>query len=363
MDRKLKFLLLINEFPKGNSLDVYKTLEQLKADGKIEDAEVYSFLAKKKEGLSDSEITKEIISEAEAYQPDCILWRHTVDLKVDENLIRTLRNLDSHPSIGYLDGDIYKKSFYPLPKPVIKLCSLSDVCFWVGYSEEMMRILKKHGTKDIRYVPSSTDDDRFSSVRQKEPIYDVVMVGNLLKYRNPFNPFPGTKFRKNLAKLFYEKLGNKFAIYGNGWKGPFAKGPVIFEKQNEVYHSSRIVLGVNNWRADYYFSNRLPITLSSGALIVHNYEKGYDEIFKKSGYNYFYNTVEEAWKIAENLLQRPQEDLDLEALAYRNFALNEFSMYKKLNYIFEVLGDIKLSSEQGNKVSERKNPWIKANTL
>lgn len=362
---ELNFFLILNESSIGESIDVYNTLERFKKEGLIGNSKIYSYLTRRREGASDALINKEILMEAEKLQPHVILWRHTGNLKIENSTIENLRKMKSFPSMGYLDGDIYKRFYYPMPKEIVELCKNCDVCFWVGHSKEIISRLEKSGCHDIRYVPSSTDEYTFSEGRQSpsDPEYDVVMVGNLLRYRMPFKTLSGTKFREKLADFFYAKLGPKFAVFGKGWKAEYCKGPIEFKQQNKVYQNSRIVLGTNNINADYYFSNRLPITLSCGSIIVHNYEKGYEEIFPKSGYNYFYKSVEEAWDISERILKKPQAEIDEEALTFRNYALQEFSMYKKLTYILEVLGDYKKARDTNEKPVLRSNPWISSSRL
>lgn len=354
----MKLFLILNEKVIEKHQDVRYALQRLMEENFISAYWIFPFLAYRDQGRSDRELSQDIYKTAKDFLPDLILWSHTGNLKIEDKLIANLRKLPSKPSIGYRDGDIYQRFYKPLPREVITLSKQCDVSFWPGYSPTI-DLLKKNKCEDIRYVPLTTDESIFSEVRNgKEIKYDVVMIGNLVKSRIPFKTFPGSRFREQLARYFYKKLGSRFAVFGGGWKGEFAKGKIAFHQQNKIYHQSRLVLGVNNLHADYYFSNRIPIALSSGVLIVHNYEKGVEQIFQENSYPYFFRDKKEAWKISAGLLAKPQEELDMIAFKYREFVMEKLTMTCILKYMIEVLKDYK-NRRDGNPVRfSRNNPWI-----
>lgn len=354
----MKLLLILNENPLGSHDDVYGSLLALKTDGIIESYFVYPFLTRLADGFSNEEVVKEILDIAGCFQPTGILWSHTGSLFVCESDIAILRKLGSRPSIGYWDGDIYHKFYKPLPKGTINLITMCDVSFWPGYCG-VIRDLKRRGCSDIRYVPLATDEKRFGRLRSSKIVYDVVMVGNYVSSRIPFRTFPGSRLRKKAAGYFYEKLGERFAVFGSGWNAKYAKRSIPFEKQNEIYHSSKVALGVNNLHSDYYFSNRLPISLSSGIVMVHNYEKGIEMIFEDIGYPYFFRNIEEAWNITQRLLDKSQNELDTIGKKYRQFSLDNISMYRNIRYIVAVLCDYHLKKGSNANLVDRINPWIK----
>lgn len=358
LEHNMKLFLVLNENPLGSHDDVYSSLVALKTDGIIESYYIYPFLNRLAVGLSNKEIIKEIVNIARDFQPTGILWSHTGNLFVNENNILSLKKLQSRPSIGYWDGDIYHKFYKPLPKQMSNLVRMCDVSFWPGYCG-MVRDLKKKGCSDIRYVPLSTDEQKFRELRNSKIIYDVVMVCNYVSSKIPFKTFPGSRLRKKVADHFYQKLGDRFAVFGNGWNGKYAKGPIPFEIQNKIYHSSKVTLGVNNLHANYYFSNRLPISLSSGTIMVHNYEKGIEKVFEEIEYPYFFRNIQEAWNITQNLLKKSQNELDGIAKKYRQFSLNNISTYKNLKYMIAVLDDYHLKIINNSNLPNRINPWIK----
>lgn len=357
----MRLLLILNENPVESHRDVRYSLERLVLEGILEDYLVYPFLTYRAQGRSDDQISREIYEVATSFRPGAILWSHTGNLKISPGLMKKLRDLPSAPSIGYRDADIYQSFYKPLPKEVVILSRQCDVSFWPGYSKTIEKLRNK-GCKDIRYVPLTTDEEIFSSLRQDEkPEYDVVMIGNLVKSRIPFKDFPGSRLREAVARHFHKKLGSRFAVFGAGWDSAFRARKVPFHQQNKIYHQSRLVLGVNNLHAHYYFSNRLPIALSSGVLILHNYEKGVRQIFQGE-YPYFFRHKYEAWEMAQALLSKPQEELDALALHYRSVVMKKLTMTSALQYMISVLKEYK-NQRNGQTRSVINNPWINLSQL
>lgn len=360
----MKLLLILNENPPGAHSDIHYSLGVLKDQGVLEDFYIYPFLSRLADGLKDKEVTQEIVNLAKSFQPSAVLWSHSGSLFVGADDILKIKNLSSTPSIGYWDGDIYQKP-QPLPKEIISLCKKCDVVFAQG-AGDFSKLLNKNGCKDIRYVPAPTDEDRFCKLRSpdQEIIYDVVMIGNNVKSRIPWRTAPGSRWRKELAEYFFKKLGKRFAVFGYGWKAKYGKGPLPFPEQVNLYHSSRVALGVNNWLGPrYYFSNRLPIALSSGVPVVHNYESGYEEIFKPVENFSFFKTTSDAWNITKQLLEKDQKELDEIGLKTHMFAMNRLTATNIMRYMISVLMDYNLAQEKGKEVEITANPWINAPQL
>jgi spore maturation protein CgeB len=190
------------------------------------------------------------------------------------------------------------------------------------------------------------------------------MIGNNVSSRLPWRTAPGSRWRKELAKLFYKKLGNRFAVFGHGWKADYGKGPLPFDEQVNAYHSSRMGIGVNNaLGARYYFSNRLPIALSSGVPFVHNYEAGYEEIFKPIEDFCFFRTTSEAWELTKQLLEKDQNELDKIGAKGYDFSRNRLTATEAMRYMIRVLNEHRQARNEGGKIDITGNPWINSPKL
>lgn len=355
----MKLLVLLNENPAGSHDDVHQALARLAQQRELESYYIYPFLARLSSGLGSSSVMSEIIEIARDFEPDAILWSHTGTLKVTDSALQSIRDLPSKPAMGYWDGDIYQSFYKPLPNEIKYLAAKVDVAFCQGIGQ-MTDEMRKGGCGDIRYVPAGTDEERFGKRRRQHTqiLYDVVMIGNCTKSVIPGKTMPGARWRKEIVKCLERKLGGGFAVYGEGWKGPCAKGPVPFTEQSDIYHKSRLAIGVNNLHAKYFFSNRLPIAMSSGVPIVHNYELGMEEVFNPEIRKLFFRDTKEAWNNIRILLDKDQSVLDSIGLMMHGFSLQYLTIFEIMKYIVSALRDYNLARNGKRMVQVRPNPWI-----
>lgn len=359
----MKLFLFLNEHQYGAHIDVHNACSKLVGENKIHSCEIFPFREKLNMGVNTKQLSLEIAERLRAFKPELILFSHTGGLNLD--LMKIINNVELKfkPAIGYWDGDIYHKIFKPLPNEVNRLIKVVDVCFWCGF-DSITRKLSKKNRKDFRYVPLSTDERFAKEIKiyksnTDNVMYDIVMVGNFISKKIPYFSFPGSKYRKEIADYIYDKIGDKFAVFGYGWDTKYAKGMIPFEEQCRAYHSAKIAIGVNNLFADYYFSNRLPISLSCGKIMLHNYEHGVENIFNDSGFDYFFKDKYSLWQMANSLLQKTNSELNEEATKYQKFASEKIATYNNLDFMIMVLKDYYSKHNYLTNIREIENPWTK----
>lgn len=353
----MRLLAIINEPRERAHDDIYRALVYLEKKAYITAYKTYSFLAKLLSGESEDKINHEIIDLAQEFQPDMIIFMHTMTLRINERTMYCLKKLPSSPILSYWEGDFYQPPSKPLPSQILEIIKHCNVVFCQGFGYMTKKFRKICQT--VLYVPAFSDMERFHKDSSRDPNkikYDVVMIANISQRRIPWKNLPGFYWRRRLVDLFYNKLGSRFAVFGQGWTGSYAQGMIPYERQASVYHSSRLALGINNFHGEYYFSDRLPNAMLSGVPIVYSYEYGYEEIFPDDFLNCFFKSPEEAWDIAYRLLSKPQMELDLLGQKMSAFAMEHLSVYRIFEYIVEVGNDLKKS-----RAIRFPNPWIKFN--
>lgn len=358
----MKLLVLLNENPAGAHDDVHRALENCYDKGIITDKFIYPFLARLTECKKEKEVLKEIVEISKNYQPDLILWMHTDKFKIKQDTIKVLRSLKNKPVMGYWEGDLYQSPFRPITNELLKLYANCDVVFVPGFGE-MTNKMKKNGCKDIRYVPLFGDDKRFYPIKNlQKKEYDIVMIGNNVKSRNPFRRnLPAMNLRANVINNFSLKYQNRFAIFGLGWKGNSAKGPVAYLDQHKIYSKSRIAISVNNADAKYYFSDRLPIAMLSAIPIVHNYEEGFDKMFDDCNGLKFFKSINEALQVCEELLKKSDDELSKIGNDLLDYALKKFKVEFVFEYMINVLKEIYFLHSGNELTTNIQNPWLKEN--
>ena len=355
----MKLLLLLNENPSGAHEDVHRTIENCYEKGIISDKIIYPFLAKFAEGLKEEQVLNEIIEISKNFQPALILWMHTDKFKVDQSVINELNNLINKPAMGYWDGDLYQGFYRPVPTELLDLSSACDVVFVQGFSE-MTKKMKNRGCKDIRFVPAFSDTKRFySSELHNNKEYDIVMIGNNITSRNPLRiTMPGTRFRKKMVAELSKKYQNRFAVFGNNWKGNYAKGISSYLDQHKIYSNSKITVQVNNYYGKYYFSDHLPIAMLSGIPIVHNYEEGFDELFKDCKEIRFFKSIKEGFKQCEDLLNKSDAELNEIGCELQNYAIKKLTVELAFEYMINVLKEIYVKKNNSDFNYKVANPWL-----
>ena len=169
---------------------------------------------------------------------------------------------------------------------------------------------------------------------------------------------PGVRWR-SLVKLFEQKLGRRFAVFGHGWRGPSAQGPLPFEKQSDAYGRGRIALGVNNLHAAYYFSNRLPIAMSSCVPVVDNFEQGFEYLFSRESGCLFFHETEQAWDLAHALVAGNADRLSNMGEVAQRVSSERFSITKVIRYICDVMKTFIQSRENFRPPQPHvANPWL-----
>ena len=181
------------------------------------------------------------------------------------------------------------------------------------------------------------------------------MIGSRMSSKLPFKRMPGSSMRRQLAARFTSRFGSRFAVFGSGWTGPSAHGPVPYAGQAEVYGRSAAVLGCNNLYAKYSFSDRLPIALQSGRPLIHEFVEGAQEVFGVDSGVRWFRSIEEALHLTEEILNNPEQAL-VQAERARLLAEDRFTTYDALGYMIRALNSKRRSCGGAGEIVD--NPWI-----
>ena len=354
-------VVVLNEARPRDAVDWYVALDRLVVQGVLRDYTVVPYLSRLAEGVSGPELLGEITDAAQLSGATLVLWAHTHGIEVDAQTVARLRAVAAGTAMGYWDGDWYHWYRQPFPRELRRLCRQSDVAFVCGDGWLVSR-LHRDGCPDVRYVPLSTDFRFGRQTPRPSYDYDAVLIGNCIRSRYPFKDMPGAVFRRRLVDTFARRLGRRFAVFGFGWTGPSARGPISYEQQAEVYGLAPCALGCSNWFTRYYFSDRLPIAMSTGRAVVHYRDAGFDEVFGADAGVFWYTEIDGAWQQVRRVLDDPAA-ADAAAQRAHDLATARFTTYDTLAYMVEVLAAHARARERGGSVNLVRNPWIERPTL
>ena len=350
-----RLVLVLNESRRRAAIDWYLALDRLVAEGDLLAYDVIPYPALVADGLDSESVSNHVAAAAERIGADVVLWAHTHGLDVSDHAIARTRGANPRTVMGYWDGDWYHWYRKPFPREARRLCSRCDVAFLQG-DGALVRSLQRHGCPDVRYV-AATSDERF----QPQPAhqhydFDLVLIGNNITSRLPLKEFPGNVFRRRLVAQFERRLGRRFAIFGEGWTGPSAQGPLPFDEQAMAYGAALAAVGCNNLFTRYYFSNRLPISMSSARPVIYLKDDGYDEVFGRDPGIFWFHEPEEAWREFRFVMDHYTEAQDAAERA-QELARRRFTTYHAVVYMVRVLDSL-AAGREGAHVPPVPNPWI-----
>jgi hypothetical protein len=272
------------------------------------------------QGVADSEIVETIMRAALDGGHELIVWMHTGSLAVPDDVLAAIIRSPARPKMAYWEGDSYHPWYKPLPPQMAAIMRRCDAVF-MPCGGAVLETLRKAGVRRVLYAPSCASGTRFPHVWRADDAHehDIVVVGNKVSSRIPFKTMPGAHRRALIVKALIKRYGRGVAVYGSGWTGPNAMGPIAFDEQTDVYRKARLTVGVNNSTYPYVFSNRLPITLAVGVPVLYRRNPGYDILFPKTLQDFFFAEPAELHGKIDALLAEDDAALEVRSREGRRF--------------------------------------------
>jgi hypothetical protein len=298
--------------------------EAMAADGTIAALQIYSYRVERATFPTAAGFERSAVEAARAWVPDILFVQHLHGTDLTEALWRTLRQELPQTTLIYHDDDPFDRVARRVDRPTAAIAAAADLVLLSGLGR-LARLFERHGARTIEYMPSCFAESRFARLdpARAEKTHDIVMIGNRgVRRRLKFVYVPGGRRREQLATRLSETFGQRFALYGGGWTQlASACGSVPFFEQERVIQSGRISANWDHFDTiEYYFSDRLPISLAAGVPHVTTRHVGYDRMFAGCPGLYPCDTVGDAIEMCRWLLSRPDEELLEEGLAARNWA-------------------------------------------
>lgn len=346
----MKFLFVINDPSPTNIVHVRHTFHEFVSEGIFSAYKEYPFRERITHLGSIGKMEGNLLDFVQKYQPDILLWNQVSGTSLSKKFLTSLRR--SIPDAVLIQETV--DTYSSLPSAMVDVGRVFDLT--LAGCGGLIPELKKRGCKNVILFPEKADHVRFghSAANGNSKKYDVVMIANRLKSRNPFHAFKwpgmdpmyhmdGQKLRDQLVKRFSERFGERFAIFGNGWDGfKSAKGPLKFGDQEVVLQSSRISLGTNNYNnVSYYFSNRVPNSLIAGVPHLCKRSKGLEMFFRDKEHCFYFDTVEEALNVAEWLLKQPDSYLSEIGENGKKLVLEKHTARVRYEYLIELIAAFK----------------------
>jgi sugar phosphate isomerase/epimerase len=209
---------------------------------------------------------REVARIGEEARPDLVFLQSPNNFPwSSEDVTRLLRRLGSPPVI-YWEGDPWGGR-KPLSESSRAWLRYADTVFSVGLGAQAA-LLGRYTRHPVRYI-CHTVPAHLSAPEPVPPmgqaVHDVVHIGGCHMRFGLFEGVDGARERRRLVRRLCRLPDCRVAVYGPGWRGPNALGPLPFTEQVHALRRSRLSASWEHFRDRYgYFSDRLPISLYAG---------------------------------------------------------------------------------------------------
>jgi len=311
---------LYPEFTQAGGRDAF---DAMATDGTLSALNIYSYRVERAKFGSVTEFEQSALGAIRAFAPDILFVQHVWGTDLSEELWRAIRQELPQVTLAFHEGDPFDRSVKKIDAPTVAILKHAQVVLACGLGS-LADILAAHATCPIGWLPHAFVKGRFATrdPRTATKTSDIVMIGNRgYRRRLKWLYIPGGRSRAALAQRLSEEFGSRFALYGKGWSHlAAARGSLPFFQQEEAIQSARITANWDHFDSiDYYFSDRLPISLAAGVPHVTSHHVGYDHLFRDVPGLYTCKTVTEAVETCRWLVGRPDRELMEEGLAAKEW--------------------------------------------
>lgn len=280
--RKQRILYVPNEAGTFRQVGFRRPFANLVSAGLVEEVDVFSLQWRILNGGDAEQHRQDLVARVRSFKPDVVLMQHLGVTGLRRSHLEAMRKSCKFDLI-YHEGDPYSRFIHPLPSAARAAAVASDVVFTVG-AGLFARNFRRAGARDVRWASHCFEPERFRMqdvTKPAEKTHDVVIVANRNKPR--LRGLPNWRDRISFVQHLQERFGSRLAIYGKGWTGVGAMGPVDFSKQDLAIRSGWISANWDHFASERsYFSNRLPISLAAGSIHATTLHPGYDHVFPDS---------------------------------------------------------------------------------
>ncbi|MFD1660315.1 hypothetical protein ACFSL4_19430 [Streptomyces caeni] len=268
--------------------------------------------------------------------PDVVLVQCPQGYPFGHDDVDRLLRLLGGPRVVCWEGDAWGGN-KRLPQSTLAWLHRADAVFTVAGGAQLT-MLRAAARGTVHYVPNTFPLDLFPEQDRPAPPgdgahFDVVTIGNNMVRAGLVQRVPGAWDRTRLVRGL-RRLGCRLGVFGAGWRGPHACGPLPFKDQLAVVQDARLSVGWNHY--GHYpgsFSNRLPICAAAGRVHVGQGGSGREWLPGPQDGLHLVLTPAEAVARVRDLLTVKQEELDQAGQRLRHWIHTRLTDVQSLQFM------------------------------
>jgi len=257
----------------------------------------YDYLSRMRQGLSKSEVNRELVQAAIEARPDW-LWLQLQDLGVIESrTLREIRGALPKCVITHWMGDCRTT----IAATLAAICREAHMTLVSNMGQLPMFLAA--GSREARYLQIGLDweEDVLGEPPWTPPfrVPDVVFCGGYYG-----ESFPGTKDRLEACRALAGASLDFGVVSPTGWPaGVPVVGACHVKQQHHVWKRARVCINSNHFNdIELYYSDRQIISMASGKPLVCQYVPGLEREFSNGEHLLWYKSTEELVQNVRGLL-------------------------------------------------------------
>jgi hypothetical protein len=263
-----RLLMVTNEPRPGTEYGFRDQFGRLLESGVLEAYDAVAPLALAREGMPWPDVVAHVTDAAARIEPTVLLVLSPAAGHWTAAEVSRVLAASPTATVSYWEGDPWGRRHRPTPSMVSWLRA-ADQVFTTALGEQY-DTLKAVGARHVRFVPNTYCHIQFAEaettcVAPLPGVRRVVMVGSRAGRVPGISTVPGARQRWRLVRLASRRFGPEFRVYGRGWRGASAAGPVPFSEQTGAIRSGAVSVNWDHYpRHVAYSSDRLPNSLVAG---------------------------------------------------------------------------------------------------
>ncbi|MEV0090187.1 hypothetical protein [Streptomyces sp. NPDC050738] len=207
---------------------------------------------------------------AAATRPDVVLVQSPGSFPWLPDDVAALLRAAGSPHVVLWEGDAWGGR-KPLPAGTAAWLAHADAAFSVALGEQAA-LFARHTRAPVRYIPNTVPGHLCTDAPVPDlesAAYDTVHIGGSYVRLGLFERVDDARDRRRAVAAVRRLRGVRTAVYGAGWRGAGALGPLPFDRQVHTIRTARLSFNWDHFRRHPgFFSNRLPISLYAGRVHV-----------------------------------------------------------------------------------------------
>lgn len=205
---------------------------------------------------------------ADQFDPDIIFFQLQKGGVIS---VPTMKYLSEKSTTVLWGGDVRPV----IPRWEVDLGLVADISLHVNmhYVDELCKL-----GVNSQYLNVGFDENQFNHVGTKSHTPDIIFLGtNYLTVSN----FPLSLKRMQLVQMLTSRYGDRFAAYGNGWRGVVNRESYLQQNEEaQAYRSCKIAINLSHFDYGRYSSDRIMRIMGSGAFCLSHDFKDIEMDFK-----------------------------------------------------------------------------------